>query len=108
MTERKRQRVTGTEARTRKRKIQGQEFTEKDEIEHPTYDVPEQYARVRVGGGVTQSVGADTYNFVRVDVVIERPCPNTDADIEDTYKSVSDAVDDYLRKELEYALGDEG
>lgn len=100
---RQRQRVVGTEHVATERK-QGREVVDATERNtSPSHDVPMEYARVRVEGSVTQNMG--DFNSVRVGVLIERPCANTDEAIDATYRDVSRTVDEYLQQELELATG---
>lgn len=63
------------------------------------------FARVRVGGSVTQNMG--DFNSVRVSVEVEMPCKPTTMDIEETYNLLSEQVDGFLENELNQATGEE-
>ena len=100
---RRRQRVVGTEAVSTERREGGQIVDAEESLESPAYEVPERFARVRVEGSVTQNMG--DYNSVRVGVVIERPCADTDEAIDQTYRDISSKVDEYVQEELSLAMG---
>lgn len=99
---RTRTRQVGTEATTRQRR-EGSDVLSESESHNTTYhSIAGESARVRVEGSITQNMG--DFNSVRVGVMIERPCANTDEAISETYDQVSEQVDEYLNNELDMAI----
>lgn len=101
------QRVEGTIAKSSMRREGSQIATEDEDVEHThhRFQVGQELARVRVEGSVTQNMG--DYNSVRVGVVIERPCLNTDESIRACYDETSRLVDEMVQTELDIATGGE-
>lgn len=61
-------------------------------------------ARIRVGAGVTRKAGADTMEFIRVDVSLEWPCEPNEKAMKKTYEFLSEKVENIIQDEIEYAL----
>lgn len=76
------------------------------QVQEADRDRVDAFARVRVGGSVTQNMG--DFNSVRVSVEVELPCKPTTMDIEETYGLLSEKVDEFLERELELATTDDG
>lgn len=103
---RTRTRHPGTVATSREHRACGQAYDRAEDVQNPTVEVRGEPARVRVGGSVTQNMG--DFNSIRVEVVVERPCEDTEEVIAATYQAVSDQVDSFLQRELEMATRSEG
>lgn len=74
----------------------------------PVDGLPEHPARVRISAGITESMGAGTYEFLRIDASVELPCANTKEAILIAKKRASDLVVSFIEEERDKALGTEG
>lgn len=80
-----------------------------EEYEDQTFEVHQfvtDPAYVRVQAGVTKSLGKNSYEFIRVDVSISKPCYVEQ--IDSTYKEVADKVANLLDAEIAQYLEAEG
>ncbi|WEV89384.1 hypothetical protein H10PHJ05_83 [Aeromonas phage HJ05] len=91
---------TVVDVQHREGRIEGDVQERREQSRHLFDDHP---ARVRVEGSVTQNMG--DFNSVRVGVMIDRPCVNTDEAIEETYNEISGMVDRLLAAEIDLATG---
>lgn len=91
---------TVVDVQHREGRMEGELHERREQTRHLFDDHP---ARVRVEGSVTQNMG--DFNSVRVGVMIDRPCVNTDEAIEQTYNEISGMVDRLLAAEIDLATG---
>lgn len=68
-------------------------------------EVPDVYARVGVGGSVTDPVEEGSTSHVKVEVWIELPCAPDPASLRAAYKEAARYVDKWIKKEQDRAFG---
>jgi len=98
-TVRKRTRQLGSISKSTKQKAMGEVVATKDHTDPIPVDeeVGEHPAYVMVKGAVTKNLG--NYESIKVEVSIGMPCHNNMKAVEDTYKVISDKVDELIERE---------
>lgn len=89
-------------ARKERSTVIEQEPEQRDSVIHKFETEP---AYVRVQAGVTKSLGANTYEFLRLDVSISMPCYKEEVD--QTFEEVAERVSVLLDQEVVNYLGAE-
>lgn len=87
--------------------------TSKNKVENPPVDlsippeqVPDQPGLVRVGLGMTESLG--NYEFLRVDVSVSLPSGTSDAEVKATAARCGALAAEFIEDERRKALGTDG